>query len=174
MIPKALAALLLALGVSASTCAQFQPVTCKNSFTQQQEIQAGDKVVAEVYGRMPVLPDSDPLVRYVRQLGARLVAVAPLTPGLTAQWPFRFHVVASEDINAFALPGGTMFVNLGAIQAAETESQLAGVMGHEMSHVILRHSSCNITRQRKRSVWVQPRRDRHLHRPWRRRRSHSR
>ena len=153
MVRKALAALLLALGISAPACAQFQPVTCKSSFTQQQEIEAGEKVVAEVYRQMPVLPDSDPIARYIRQLGARLVAVAPLTPGLTQQWPFRFHVVASEDINAFALPGGTMFVNLGAIQAAETESQLVGVMGHEMSHVILRHSTCNLSKHRKRSIW---------------------
>jgi hypothetical protein len=153
MVRKALAALLLVLGISAPVCAEFQPVTCKNSFTQQQEIQAGDKVAAEVYRQMPVLPDSDPIAQYIRQLGARLVAVAPLTPGLTQQWPFHFHVVASEDINAFALPGGTMFVNLGAIQAAETESQLVGVMGHEMSHVILRHSSCNISKQKKRSIW---------------------
>src|ERR1700754_3885117 len=110
MIPKPLIALLLALGISASVCAQFQPVTCKNSFTQQEEIQAGDKIVAEVYKQMPVLPDSDPIARYIQQLGARLVAVAPLTPGLTQQWPFRFHVVASDEINACALPGGTMFV----------------------------------------------------------------
>ena len=133
MVRKALAALLLALGISAAACAQFQPITCKNSFTQQEEIQAGEKVVAEVYRQMPVLPDSDPIARYIRQLGARLVAVAPLTRGLTQQWPFRFHVVASDDINAFALPGGTMFVNLGAIQAAETESQLVGVMGFDVS-----------------------------------------
>src|SRR5580698_4007337 len=153
MVRKALAALLLTLGISAPACAQFRPVTCKNSFTQQQEIEAGEKVVAEVYRQMPVLPDSDPIARYIRQLGARLVAVAPLTPGLTQQWPFRFHVVASEEINAFALPGGTMFVNLGAIQAAETESQLVGVIGHEMSHVILRHSTCNISKHHKRSIW---------------------
>ena len=153
MTRNALIALLLALSISAPACAQFDPVTCKNSFTQQEEIQAGDKLVAEVYKQMPVLPDSDPVSRYIQQLGARLVAVAPLTPGLTQQWPFRFHVVASEEINAFALPGGTMFVNLGAIQAAETESQLVGVMGHEMSHVILRHSTCNLTKQRKKSIW---------------------
>ena len=153
MIRKAFIAFLFAVAISASALAQFRPVTCKNSFTQQEEIQAGDKIVAEVYKQMPVLPDSDPIARYVRQLGTRLVAVAPLTPGLTQQWPFRFHVVASEEINAFALPGGTMFVNLGAIQAAETESQLVGVMGHEMSHVILRHSTCNLSKQRKRSIW---------------------
>jgi hypothetical protein len=153
MVRKAIVALLLILSIAAPACAQFKPVTCKNSFTQQEEIQAGDKVVAEVYKQVPVLPDSDPITRYVRQLGARLVAVAPLTPGLTQQWPFRFHVVASEEINAFALPGGTMFVNLGAIQAAETESQLVGVIGHEMSHVILRHSTCNISKHHKRSIW---------------------
>ena len=53
-----------------------------------------------------------------------------------------------EDINAFALPGGAVFVNLGTIQAAETEAQLAGVMAHEISHVAQRHSTCNITKQR--------------------------
>ena len=131
--------------------AQFQTVTCKNAFTRQQEIAEGDKVVAEVYRTMPVLPDSDPVTQFVQRLGARLVAAAPLTPGLDQQWPFNFHVVASDEINAFALPGGTMFVNLGAIQAAETEAQLAGIMAHEMSHVILRHSTCNLTRQQKRS-----------------------
>lgn len=153
MLRHTIVAVLSVLTISAPASAQFQPVTCKNSFTQQQEIAEGNKVVAEVYKQMPVFPDTAPVSRYVQQLGARLVAVAPLTPGLTEQWPFRFHVVASEEINAFALPGGTMFVNLGAIQAAETESQLVGVMGHEMSHVILRHSTCNMTKQKKKSVW---------------------
>ena len=50
------------------------------------------------------------------------------------KWPYNFHVVGGEDINAFALPGGSIFVNLGTIQAAETEAQLAGVMAHEISH----------------------------------------
>ena len=153
MLRNAFVAVLLALAISAPACAQFQPVTCNNSFTQQQEIDEGNKVVAEVYKQMPVFPDSDPIARYIQQLGARLAAVAPLTPGLTQQWPFRFHVVDSDEVNAFALPGGTMFVNLGAIQAAETESQLVGVMGHEMSHVILRHSTCNLSKQKKRSMW---------------------
>ena len=131
----------------------YQPTTCRNAFTPEQEMQAGNKVVAQVYQQMPVLPDSDPVSRYIEGLGQRLAAAAPATPGLNFRWPFRFHVVASEDINAFALPGGTMFVNLGAIRAAETEAQLAGVMSHEMSHVILRHSTCNLTQQQKKSLW---------------------
>lgn len=148
--------LLLGLLLPGSAAAQIAPQdipnTCRNHYTQQQEIQLGDKVVQQVYQTMPVLPDSDPVAQYVRRLGAQLVAAAPLTPGLERQWPFNIHVVASSEINAFALPGGSMFVNLGAIQAAETEAQLAGVMAHEMSHVLLRHSTCNMVKKQNRSI----------------------
>ena len=147
----AFAASLLLVAASAAQ-AQFQPVTCKNPETQEQEIEEGNGYVAQIYQAMPVLPDSDPVSQYVQQVGARLVAASPLTPGLTTQWPFHFHVVADGSINAFALPGGTMFVNLGAIQAAENESQLAGVMGHELSHVIMRHSTCKEASEKKKKV----------------------
>ncbi len=129
--------------------ARFEPVTCKNSFTVPQEISEGNKVAAQVYQQMPVLPENDPVTRYVQQLGAKLAANAPPTPGTNERWPFTFHVVASGDINAFALPGGAIFVNLGTVQAAETEAQLAGVMAHEISHVVMRHSTCNLGKQRK-------------------------
>ena len=139
------------LGTSATAWARFEPPpACKNAFTKEQEITEGAKVAAQVYKQMPVLPESDPLSRYVAQLGTKLVARAPGGPAL---WPYSFHVVASPDINAFALPGGAMFVNVGAIQAAETESQLAGVMAHELSHVVMRHATCNITKQQKKSLW---------------------
>jgi len=130
-------------GASLPAWARFQvPPPCRNAFTIEQEQTEGAKVAGEVFKQMPVLPDSSPVSQYVRQLGAKLVNV---TPGY--RWPFNFHVVASEEINAFALPGGAMFVNLGAINAAETEAQLAGVMAHELSHVVLRHSTCNMTKQ---------------------------
>ena len=132
--------------------ARFEPVTCRNSYSEDQEIAEGNKVAAKVYGEMPVLPDSDPLARYVQALGGKLVAHAPRVQGVDRQWPFNFHVVASEEINAFALPGGSVFVNLGTIQAAETEAQLAGVMAHEISHVVMRHSTCNLGRQRNKSI----------------------
>jgi Zn-dependent protease with chaperone function len=123
--------------------ARYQPPpACKNAFTQEQEIAEGRKVAAAVFKEIPVLPDSSPISQYVRSLGARLVEYAP-----GYRWPFDFHVVASEEINAFALPGGSIFVNLGTIRAAETEAQLAGVMAHETSHVVMRHSTCNITKQ---------------------------
>jgi Zn-dependent protease with chaperone function len=122
--------------------ARYTPHPCKNAFTEQQEITEGNKAAQEVYKQMPVLPESDPVSRYVQQLGARLVQYAP-----GYKWPYNFHVANVEDINAFALPGGSVFVNLGTIQAAETEAQLAGVMAHEISHVAQRHSTCNLTRQ---------------------------
>ena len=132
--------------------AHFEPVTCKNSFTVPQEISEGNKVAAQVYAQMPVLPPNDPLTIYVQQLGAKLVKEAPPSPGTNERWPYNFHVVASEEINAFALPGGSIFVNLGTIQASQTEAQLAGVMAHEISHVVMRHSTCNLSKQRSRSL----------------------
>jgi Zn-dependent protease with chaperone function len=142
-----LAALLLIVPLDG--WARYNPRPCKNAFTEQQEITEGQKVAAEVWKQMPVLPDADPVSRYVQQLGARLVEFAP-----GYKWPYNFHVVNVEDINAFALPGGSIFVNVGTVQAAETEAQLAGVMAHEISHVAQRHSTCNLTRQRTRSLWA--------------------
>jgi hypothetical protein len=139
---------LLMAGAAVPAWARYQPPpACKNPFTPEQEITEGQKVAAQVYQQMPVLPANDPVTVYVRQLGARLVANAP-----GYKWPFSFNVVASADVNAFALPGGSIFVNVGTVQAAETEAQLAGVMAHEISHVVLRHSTCNMAKQQNKSV----------------------
>ena len=126
--------------------ARFTPVVCKNALTPQQEIAYGQKAEAQIFQQIPMLPDSSPISEYVRQIGAKLVANAP-----GYAWPYNFHVVDSADINAFAIPGGAIFVNLGTVQAADTEAQLAGVMAHEISHLVQRHSTCNITKQRAKS-----------------------
>jgi len=123
--------------------ARFHPQPCKNSYTTDQEIAEGKKAAAQIYKQMPVLPDSSPVTKYIQQLGNKLVQYAP-----GYRWPYQFHVVDMADINAFALPGGAIFVNLGTIQAAENEAQLAGVIAHEISHVVLRHATCNLTKQR--------------------------
>lgn len=96
----------------------------------------GRQAMAEVYKQMPVLPDSSPETQYVRQLGQRLAAVIPAQNS----WPWEFHVIQQKEINAFALPGGPMFVNVGTITSAQNEAQLAGVMAHEMAHVYMQHS----------------------------------
>jgi hypothetical protein len=125
----------------------YQPHYCNDAFTYKQEIAEGEKAEQAVYKQMKVLPDSSPISQYVRQIGAKLTAVAP-----GYKWPYRFHVVDSKEINAFALPGGAIFVNTGTIAAAQNESELAGVMAHEISHVVQRHSTCNQTKQRKSNV----------------------
>jgi len=144
-----LSAGLVLTGTQAAWARFKVPSPCKNGMTVEQEKVEGAKYAAEIFKQMPVLPDNSPLSQYVSQLGAKLVAV---TPGY--RWPFNFHVVASDEINAFALPGGAMFVNVGAIRAAETESQLAGVMAHELSHVVMRHSTCNMTKQQSVGTWA--------------------
>jgi hypothetical protein len=109
----------------------------KTSLNKQQQEQLGLKAVGEVYRQMPVLPDSHPVTQYVRQLGRKLQGVIPAEQ----TWPYQFHVIPQKEINAFALPGGPIFVNIGTIQAAENEAQLAGVLAHEMSHVYMQHSA---------------------------------
>jgi beta-barrel assembly-enhancing protease len=88
----------------------------------------------------------DPFLNeYVTRVGKRLVS------GREAQesgFPFTFEVVADPSINAFALPGGPMFINTGLLRAVDNEAQLAGVMGHEMSHVILRHGTNQASKSR--------------------------
>ena len=128
--------------------ARFNPQPCKNAFSQEQEIAEGQKVKAEVYKTMPLLPASSPITKYVQKLGAQLVAQAP-----GYKWHYEFQVVNEADINAFALPGGPIFVNLATVQAAETEAQLAGVLAHEISHVVQRHATCNATKQQQQSLF---------------------
>jgi predicted Zn-dependent protease len=115
--------------------------------SRDQQIKLGLQSAAEVYKQMPVLPDTSPETQYIREIGKRLVATIP--PEHT--WPYEFHVVAQKEINAFALPGGEMFVNVGTITAAANEAQLAGVMGHEMSHVYMQHSA----KQERKDQWTQ-------------------
>ena len=104
---------------------------------RQQQQQLGLQAMGEVYKQMPVLPDSSPETQYIQRLGKKLTAVIPADKS----WPYQFHVIPAADINAFALPGGPIFVNIGTITAADNEAQLAGVLAHEMSHVYMQHSA---------------------------------
>src|SRR5262252_8869091 len=109
----------------------------KPRMSRDEQKQLGLQVAGQVYTQMPVLPDSSPETQYIQALGKRLVNTIPAD----RSWPFQFHVVAQKEINAFALPGGPMFVNIGTITSAANEAQLAGVMAHEMAHVYMQHSA---------------------------------
>ncbi|HEX8091130.1 MAG TPA: M48 family metalloprotease [Blastocatellia bacterium] len=111
-----------------------------NLFKPEQDIELGRQSAQQVTRQMPLLNDPS-IVGYVRQLGSKLAARAP-----GYKFPYEFHVVGTKDINAFALPGGFIFVNAGVIAAAKNEGELAGVMAHEISHVALRHGTNQATK----------------------------
>jgi peptidase M48-like protein len=127
-----------------SSYARVEITPCKNNFSPEQQIELGQKAAQQVYKEMPVLPDASPVTQYIQRLGQKLAAQAP-----GRKWPYQFHVANIAEINAFALPGGAIFVNLGTIRAAANEAELAGVMAHEISHVVLQHSVCNAAKQQK-------------------------
>jgi predicted Zn-dependent protease len=115
------------------------------SVSKQDQEKLGLQAVGEVYKQMPVLPDSSQVTQYINQLGARLRAQIPPE----YNWPYQFHVIPQKEINAFALPGGPIFVNLGTVLAADNEAELAGVIAHEMSHVYMQHSIKGLEKQQK-------------------------
>ncbi len=114
---------------------QFRPGF--NLFSKQQDIQLGEEAAAQVRKEKTVIKDPV-LTAYVNRVGKRLAASREAQ---SSGFPFTFEVVADPTINAFALPGGSMFIHTGLLKAVDNEAQLAGVMGHEMSHVILRHGT---------------------------------
>ncbi|HLJ90335.1 MAG TPA: M48 family metallopeptidase [Candidatus Angelobacter sp.] len=109
----------------------------KTSLSRDQQIQLGLQASGEVYKQMPVLKESSAVTQYIQSLGKKLQEVIPPD----RSWPYRFQVVEQKEINAFAIPGGPIFINVGTIQAADTEAELVGVMAHEMSHVYMQHSA---------------------------------
>lgn len=106
-----------------------------NLFSPQQDVQMGQQAEAQALSQLPILHNRE-AENYLTQLGTQLASHMP-----GPKFPFNFHLVNQKDINAFALPGGPVFVNVGAVCAADNEAQLAGVVAHEESHVALRHST---------------------------------
>src|SRR5690349_2865909 len=108
-----------------------------NLFSKDQDVQLGKESADQVRKQMTVINDPV-LTSYVNRVGKRL---ANSPEARDSGYPFTFEVVADPSINAFALPGGPMFINTGLLKAVDSEAQLSGVMAHEMSHVILRHGT---------------------------------
>lgn len=107
-----------------------------NLYKPAQDIEIGKQSVAQIEKEIPLLKDAA-VENYVSILGHHLVEYAP---GYK-EYPWTFKVVNSQDINAFALPGGFIYVNRGVVEAAENEAQLAGVISHEIGHVVMRHGT---------------------------------
>ncbi len=136
--PAALLAGLAVLGpLSAPGVAQTtrQPQPGFNLFSVQQDVELGRQSAIEAERQLRLL--NDPATNtYLTRMITRLAAQAP-----GAKYPYRIKAVNAAEINAFAFPGGPMYVNRGLIQSARSEAELAGVLAHEMAHVALRHGT---------------------------------
>ncbi len=106
-----------------------------NLFSPEQDVELGRQSAQQITREVTLLNDPA-VVEYVQRLGAKLAKHAP-----GHDFPYQFQVVGTRDINAFALPGGFIFVNAGAIASAQNEGELAGVLAHEIAHVALRHGT---------------------------------
>jgi beta-barrel assembly-enhancing protease len=106
-----------------------------NLASPQEDIELGRQAAAEVRRQVQVVQDPQ-LQSYVKSLGQRLAAQPE-----AGDWPFEFTVINEPSINAFALPGGPIFVHSGLISAADNEGELVGVLAHEIAHVTLRHGT---------------------------------
>jgi len=116
------------------------------SVSQSDERAIGSANAAQVDSELPIVHDSV-VDRFVTELGR---SMASKTSRADLDW--RFEVVNSPDVNAFALPGGFIYVNRGAIEQADRFDEIAGIMGHEIGHVVRRHSVKQIQGQERRTV----------------------
>jgi peptidase M48-like protein len=140
---RRLLASLLVLACAPGLCAQRSNLKPPwNMYSPETDVQIG-KQNAEILEKRLPLCNAPKVDAYLTKLGLRLVAKLP-TRGV--QYPWEFHCVNSKEINAFALPGGYVFVNRGAIEVSDDEAQLAAVMAHELSHVALRHGTAQASK----------------------------
>jgi hypothetical protein len=138
------AALVLA---SALASAQTKVVPPKNSYTPAQDVQLGREAATEARKQLPILRD-DGVTSYLEDIGRRLVATIPADLQ-HPEFHYTFEPVNLREINAFALPGGPTFFHRGMIEAATNEGEIAGVMAHELSHVVLRHGTAQASKAQK-------------------------
>jgi peptidase M48-like protein len=142
---RILQASVLVLSFAGALCAQDGRTKIKpgiNSFSPQQDIELGRRAASEIE-QVAQLCNDPKVDAYLTKLGMQLVE--QLNTG-GVKYPWEFHCVNDKAINAFALPGGFVFINRGAIEAADYEAELAGVMAHELSHVALRHGTNQATK----------------------------
>ena len=147
-VKQHLAAYLAIFAIAAApftAIAQTRVERPKNKYKVSEDVKLGDENARKIEQQFPILNDRE-ATRYVSQVGERLVAAIP-PQFREPSFDYRFEIVNASDINAFALPGGPMFVNRGMIEAAKNEGEMAGVMAHEISHVALRHATAQATKQ---------------------------
>ena len=133
-----------------SVFAQTQIKYHSNKYKPTDDVKVGRQAAAEVEQQMPILNDNE-ATGYVSRVGQRLVNAIP-SEFQHPEFQYYFKIVNARDINAFALPGGPMYVNRGMIEAAHSEGEMAGVMAHELAHVFLRHGTAQASKAQKYSL----------------------
>lgn len=118
---------------------QTKIVAPENKYSVKEDVEAGREAAREVQQQLPMLRD-DGVDDYVERVGQKLVSSIP-NEFRHPEFRYTFDVVNVSDLNAFALPGGPMYINRGMIEAARSEGEVAGVLAHEISHVALRHGT---------------------------------
>ncbi len=126
---------------------QTKIVAPDNKYSPKEDVQLGRDAARQVEEQLPMLND-DGVESYVQRVGDRLVESIP-AEFRHPEFRYTFEVVNVSDINAFALPGGPMYVNRGMIEAAKNEGEMAGVLAHEISHVALRHGTSQASKATK-------------------------
>lgn len=126
------------LAVTLAGCSAIQSA---NLLTTEDELSLGQEFDSEIAKEAEFLDDPE-IVDYVTDLTQRLAKVCK-----RPEVDYQVRVIVSEEINAFAVPGGFLYVNLGLMRAAKSEAELAGVMGHEIGHVVGRHGAKHMTQQ---------------------------
>lgn len=144
MTTRFLTSVALASFALAGLGAQTRVSAPANKYTPAQDVEMGLQAAAEVRKELPLLQD-DAVTSYVERLGQRLATVIP-AEYQHSEFKYTFETVNVKEINAFALPGGPMFVNRGMIEAANSEGEVVGVMAHEVSHVLLRHGTAQASK----------------------------
>lgn len=127
------------------TIAQTDIKIPKNKYKIEEDQKMGAEYSRQVEQQLPILNDAES-TRYILQVGDRLEAAIPQKYRQPA-FNCGFKIVNARDINAFALPACYLYVNRGMIEAAKNEGEMAGVMAHEISHAMLRHSTAQMTAQ---------------------------
>lgn len=132
-------ALAVTLTTSATACA---------TISTQQEVQMGQQYAQQINAQLPIVEDAE-VNRYINVLGD---SIAKLSDNRNLDW--HFFIVNTDEVNAFAVPGGFIYVNRGLIERADKMDQLAGVLGHEIGHVINRHTVKQMEKQQEANVGV--------------------
>ncbi|MGE0127351.1 MAG: M48 family metalloprotease [Blastocatellales bacterium] len=126
-------------------------VAPKNNFSPGDDVKLGREAASEIEHKLSLFPENSETDNYIESIGRRLVVAIP-SQYQHPQFNYQFDVVNAREINAFALPGGPMYVNRGIIEAARNEGEVAGVMAHEIAHVALRHGTAQATMAQSPSV----------------------